>query len=145
MDSCKVCPATLADGVGGKGRTLPSSGAPAEAGGAITNDGTLDIAGSSSINSDQLANSHLTIESAATLTLNGSTVTGGAIDNSGILQIEGSTGATLDGVLTANIQPEGLQVGDILDFVSFIFYTLRDGKIWRIRVARYPGQASDWD
>jgi hypothetical protein len=33
--------------------------------------------------------------------------------------------------------------GDIIDFVSFIFYTLKDGKIWRIRVARYPGTAAD--
>ena len=37
------------------------------------------------------------------------------------------------------------KAGDIIDIVSFIFYTLKDGKIWRIRVARYPGQASDWD
>jgi len=34
--------------------------------------------------------------------------------------------------------------GAVVEFVSFIFYTLKDGKIWRIRVARYPGPVSDF-
>ena len=37
------------------------------------------------------------------------------------------------------------KAGDVIDIVSFIFYTLKDGKIWRIRVARYNGPASDYD
>ena len=47
-------------------------------------------------------------------------------------------------------RPGGMQVsilglgGTVVEFVSFIFYTLKDGKIWRIRVARYPGPVSDF-
>ena len=37
------------------------------------------------------------------------------------------------------------KAGDIIDIVSFIFYTLKEGKIWRIRVARYQGPASDFE
>ena len=37
------------------------------------------------------------------------------------------------------------RAGDIIDIVSFIFYTLKDGKIWRIRVARYGGTAADFE
>ena len=37
------------------------------------------------------------------------------------------------------------KAGDIIDIVSFIFYTLKDGKIWRIRVARYGGTAADFE
>ncbi len=36
------------------------------------------------------------------------------------------------------------QAGTVVEFVSFIFYTLKEGKIWRIRVARYPGPVSDF-
>ncbi|MGH8259898.1 MAG: nuclear transport factor 2 family protein [Steroidobacteraceae bacterium] len=36
------------------------------------------------------------------------------------------------------------EAGRTVEFVSFIFYTLRDGKIWRIRVGRYPGTAADF-
>lgn len=34
--------------------------------------------------------------------------------------------------------------GEPRELVSFIIYTLKDGKIWRIRVARYPGPVSDF-
>ena len=37
------------------------------------------------------------------------------------------------------------KVGDVLQIVSFIFYTLKDGKIWRIRMTRYGGPISDFD
>jgi predicted ester cyclase len=36
------------------------------------------------------------------------------------------------------------EAGKPVEFVSFIFYTLQDGKIWRIRVGRYPGTAQDF-
>ena len=36
------------------------------------------------------------------------------------------------------------KAGTKIEIVSFIFYTLKDGKIWRIRVARYPGPISDF-
>lgn len=36
------------------------------------------------------------------------------------------------------------QAGTVKEFVSFIFYKLKDGKIWRIRVARYAGPAADF-
>ena len=36
------------------------------------------------------------------------------------------------------------KAGTKIEVVSFIFYTLKDGKIWRIRVARYPGPISDF-
>ena len=36
------------------------------------------------------------------------------------------------------------KVGQKVEIVSFIFYTLKDGKIWRIRVARYPGPITDF-
>ena len=36
------------------------------------------------------------------------------------------------------------KAGESREFVSFIFYTLKGGKIWRIRVARYPGPISDF-
>lgn len=36
------------------------------------------------------------------------------------------------------------KVGTIVEIVSFIFYELADGKIRRIRVARYPGKAADF-
>ncbi len=36
------------------------------------------------------------------------------------------------------------KAGAKIEIVSFIFYTLKDGKIWRIRVARYPGPFSDF-
>jgi hypothetical protein len=37
------------------------------------------------------------------------------------------------------------KVGEEREFVSFIIYTLKEGKIWRIRVARYPGPISDFN
>jgi len=37
------------------------------------------------------------------------------------------------------------KVGTTYEFVSFIMYTLKDGKIWRIRMARYAGTAADFD
>jgi SnoaL-like domain len=37
------------------------------------------------------------------------------------------------------------EAGKRVEFVSFIFYTLRAGKIWRIRVGRYPGSAADFE
>jgi predicted ester cyclase len=45
-----------------------------------------------------------------------------------------------------NYQKHGLdfQAGKLVEFVSFIFYTLQDGKIRRIRVARYAGSAADF-
>ncbi|MGH8227218.1 MAG: nuclear transport factor 2 family protein [Steroidobacteraceae bacterium] len=36
------------------------------------------------------------------------------------------------------------EAGKPVEFVSFIFYKLKDGKIWRIRVGRYPGKAEDF-
>lgn len=33
--------------------------------------------------------------------------------------------------------------GTVVEIVSFIFYTLQQGKIWRIRMARYAGSAAD--
>jgi hypothetical protein len=36
------------------------------------------------------------------------------------------------------------KAGETREIVSFIIYTLKDGKIWRIRVARYPGPISDF-
>jgi hypothetical protein len=37
------------------------------------------------------------------------------------------------------------KVGQPAEFVSFIFYTLKHGKIWRIRMTRYAGPPSDFD
>ena len=37
------------------------------------------------------------------------------------------------------------KAGEEVKIVSFIFYTLKDGKIWRIRVARYNGPFSDFE
>jgi hypothetical protein len=34
--------------------------------------------------------------------------------------------------------------GSLRESVSFIFYTLKDGKIWRIRMARYAGAYEDF-
>lgn len=34
--------------------------------------------------------------------------------------------------------------GSVRESVSFIFYTLKDGKIWRIRMARYQGAYEDF-
>ena len=36
------------------------------------------------------------------------------------------------------------KAGEKREFVSFIIYKLKAGKIWRIRVARYPGPISDF-
>jgi hypothetical protein len=37
------------------------------------------------------------------------------------------------------------KAGQVYEFVSLIMYTLKDGKIWRIRMARYAGAAGDFD
>jgi hypothetical protein len=37
------------------------------------------------------------------------------------------------------------KAGQVYEFVSFVFYTLKDGRIWRIRMCRYGGAASDFD
>ena len=36
------------------------------------------------------------------------------------------------------------ETGKLVEFVSFIFYSLQEGKIRRIRVARYAGSAADF-
>ncbi len=36
------------------------------------------------------------------------------------------------------------ETGKVVEFVSFVFYTLKAGRIWRIRVARYAGTAADF-
>ncbi|HTT02581.1 MAG TPA: nuclear transport factor 2 family protein [Steroidobacteraceae bacterium] len=36
------------------------------------------------------------------------------------------------------------EAGKTVEFVSFVFYTLKEGRIWRIRVARYGGSAADF-
>jgi hypothetical protein len=37
------------------------------------------------------------------------------------------------------------KVGTITDIVSFVFYRLKEGRIHRIRMTRYPGPVSDFD
>ncbi|HWL47418.1 MAG TPA: nuclear transport factor 2 family protein [Sphingomonadaceae bacterium] len=37
------------------------------------------------------------------------------------------------------------KAGSVIEIVSFIFYKLKDGKIHRIRVARYNGKAEDFE
>ena len=37
------------------------------------------------------------------------------------------------------------EAGSVREIVSFAFYDLKDGKIWRIRIARYAGDASDFE
>ena len=37
------------------------------------------------------------------------------------------------------------KAGTLIEIVSFIFYKLKDGQIHRIRVARYPGSAQDFE
>jgi len=43
-------------------------------------------------------------------------------------------------------QKNGLdfRAGQMVEIVSFIFYTLKNGKIWRIRTARYNGPFTDF-
>lgn len=43
-------------------------------------------------------------------------------------------------------QQHGLSfiAGTVVELVSLVFYTLRDGRIWRIRMARYAGPAADF-
>jgi len=36
------------------------------------------------------------------------------------------------------------EAGKTVEFVSFVFYTLKEGRIWRIRMARYGGSATDF-
>jgi hypothetical protein len=65
------------------------------------------------------------------------------------LAIDGDTVAC---VLHAVFEPfrdyvrNGLQfqVGTTRDIVSFVFYTLQEGRIRRIRMTRYPGPVSDF-
>jgi predicted SnoaL-like aldol condensation-catalyzing enzyme len=62
-------------------------------------------------------------------------------------------GDTVGVVLHAIFQPfkdyirNGLtfKVGTTTDIVSFVFYRLKNGKIHRIRMTRYPGPLSDFD
>ena len=66
------------------------------------------------------------------------------------IAIDGSTVAV---ALHATFEPfkdyvrNGLtfKVGTTTDIVSFVFYRLRNGRIHRIRMTRYPGPASDFD
>lgn len=37
------------------------------------------------------------------------------------------------------------EAGSVRDSVSLVFYDLKDGKIWRVRMARYAGPASDFE
>ena len=61
------------------------------------------------------------------------------------------TGDTLAVVMPSRFEPfrdyvkHGLEfrAGRNVEFVSFIFYKLKAGRIWRIRVGRYPGSAAD--
>ena len=62
-------------------------------------------------------------------------------------------GDTVGVVLHAIFQPfkdyvrNGLtfKVGVTTDIISFVFYRLKDGKIRRIRMTRYPGPLSDFE
>ncbi len=62
------------------------------------------------------------------------------------------TGDTVSCILPSRFEPfrdylqNGLEfrAGEIREFVSFIFYTLKDGQIHRIRVARYAGPVSEF-
>jgi fibronectin-binding autotransporter adhesin len=105
-------------------KTLNLSGVTLS-GGAISNLGTLDITGDSSIGGDALANHQLTIDATRTLTLeDGATVTGGTLSNSGTVEVEGSLGATLDGV---NVTGSGLVQVDAESLASTL--VLDDGTI----------------
>jgi hypothetical protein len=63
------------------------------------------------------------------------------------------TGDTVAVALPSRFEPfrdyekNGLsfKAGTVYEFVSLVFYTLKDGKIWRIRMARYAGPPSDFD
>jgi hypothetical protein len=63
------------------------------------------------------------------------------------------TGDTVAVALPSRFEPfrdyekNGLsfKAGTIYEFVSLVFYTLKDGKIWRIRMARYAGPPGDFD
>jgi FecR protein len=68
-------------------------------GGTITDYGTIHITADSTIDDAALGNTHLTVDSDATLTLQGGAiVTGGTLTDSGTVKVETSSGATLDGV-----------------------------------------------
>ncbi len=62
------------------------------------------------------------------------------------------TGDTVAVVMPSRFEPfrdydkHGLkfQAGHNVEFVSFIFYKLKGGRIWRIRMGRYPGDAADF-
>ena len=66
------------------------------------------------------------------------------------LAIDGDTAAV---ALHARFEPfkdyerHGLsfKVGTITEIVSFVFYALQNGRIHRIRMARYPGPPSDFE
>lgn len=63
------------------------------------------------------------------------------------------TGDTVSCIMPSRFEPfrdyvkNGLEfrAGELREFVSFIFYKLKDEQIHRIRVARYPGPVSDFD
>ena len=63
------------------------------------------------------------------------------------------TGDTVAVALPSRFEPfrdyekNGLsfKAGEIYEFVSLVFYTLKAGQIWRIRMARYAGPPSDFD
>ena len=68
-------------------------------GGTITDDGTIHIIADSTIAAAALGNNQLTVDSDATLTLQGGAiVTGGTLTDSGTVKVETSSGATLDDV-----------------------------------------------
>ena len=60
-------------------------------GGAISNFGTIDIIGDSSISNDALGNTQLTIEGGRTLTLSGTIVTGGTVTDNGSIHVTGDS------------------------------------------------------
>ncbi|HKS20261.1 MAG TPA: VCBS domain-containing protein, partial [Bradyrhizobium sp.] len=67
-------------------------------GGAVDNLGTIEIAGDSSINNDQLTNHQLTVDSGKTLTLDDVTVNGGTITDNGTVKVEAGRTLKLNGV-----------------------------------------------
>jgi hypothetical protein len=62
------------------------------------------------------------------------------------------TGDTVAAAMCTRFEPfkdyerHGLsfKAGTVVEIVSLVFYTLKEGQIWRIRMARYAGPQSDW-
>ena len=102
LDATTVTGTTITDSGTVKvdlGKTL-NLGGVALTGGAISNLGILDITDDSSISSDALSNTQLTVGAGQTLTLNGTTVTGGTVTDNGIILITGDSAinsAAVDG------------------------------------------------